>query len=68
MVHEGVCSIQERVLKLADVVLEKGPGHRAREVVHAGLEGGAEGQEPVLCCEEKSKEGVDEAASPLGIL
>jgi hypothetical protein len=66
-VHEGVCSVQERVLKPADVVLEKGPGHGAREVVHAGLEGGAEDQEPVLCCEGKGKEGADEAASPLGM-
>jgi hypothetical protein len=66
-VHEGVCSVQERVLKPADVVLEKGPRHCAREVVHAGLEGGAEDQEPVLCCEGEGKEGVDEAASPLGM-
>jgi hypothetical protein len=27
----------------------------------------AEDQEPVLCCEGKGKEGVDEAASPLGM-
>jgi hypothetical protein len=66
-VHEGSCSVQERVLKPANVVLEKGPGHSAREVVYAGLEGGADDQEPVLCCEAEGKEGVDEAASPLGM-
>jgi hypothetical protein len=31
------------------------------------MEGGAEDQEPVLCCEGEGKEGVDEAASPLGM-
>jgi hypothetical protein len=36
-VREGVCSVQERRLKPADVVLEK--GHGTREVIHAGLEG-----------------------------
>jgi hypothetical protein len=36
-------------------------------VVHAGLEGGAEDQEQVLCCEGKGEEGVDEAASPLSM-
>jgi hypothetical protein len=57
-VHEGVCSVQERVLESADVVLEEGPGHGARKVFHAGLEGGAEDQESVLCCEGKGKEGM----------
>jgi hypothetical protein len=66
-VHEGVCSVQERVLESADVVLEKGPGHGAQKVVHAGLEGEADDQEPVLCCEGKGKEGGGEAASALGV-
>jgi hypothetical protein len=66
-VHEGVCSVQERVFESADVVLEEGPGHGARKVVHAGLEGGAEDQESVLCCEGKGKEGMGEAANALGV-
>jgi hypothetical protein len=62
-----VYATSRSVLESADVVLEEGPGHGARKVVHAGLEGGAEDQELVLCCEGKGKEGVGEATSARGV-